>query len=116
VLKSRSRAALLAVALASVALAIGGYQKYWKVWGRYTPEDIAAGKTKPFFANVRLWSYLAELADGEWEARNPNRRRNLTNLVIVAAVPVAVGLVVYWIAAPRRQLRRSAGPVSSGRT
>jgi hypothetical protein len=103
VLKSRARATALAVTLGLVALAVGGWQKYWRVWGRYTPEEMAAGKTKPFVANVRLGSYLAELADGEWEHRNPYRRQNLINLGLVAGVPIVVGLVAFWIAAPRRR-------------
>jgi hypothetical protein len=104
-LRSRSRAALLAVTLALIALGIGGWQKYWRIWGRYTPEEIAEGKTRPFFTNVRLHTYLAELTRDEWESKNPHRRQNLINVGLVTGPAVAVGLLTFWLAAPRRRPR-----------
>ena len=108
-LKTRSRAAVLALTLALVALGIGGSQKYFRVLNPYTPEERAAGMTRLRFQNVRLHAYLLELTSDEWERNSdPHRRENVTNFGLVFAAVAAVGLLTYWLARPRRRPESAA--------
>jgi hypothetical protein len=102
VLKSRARAVALAVAFGLVALAVGGWQKYWQVIIHYTDEDRAAGRNRLAFPHVRLGTFLYRLAT-EDQSNNPHHRRNLINLGLVAGVPVVIGSAAFLVAAPRRR-------------
>jgi hypothetical protein len=109
VLKSRSRAAILAAGLALATLLVGGSIPWWTSYvhdgrGRYPPASLWGGLPK-IFTDDRLSA--------------AQREDNLLLTVGLAGVAVTVGVAAYWVAAPHQRPESAAdyadSPPSPGR-
>ena len=101
-MKSRSRARKWAIGWAIVVLLAGSSLPIWTIHGRYTPEQRARGSTKPFFREVPLWILLADLPRGVvYDVHYTPQNLIITGLLLVLVG--GVGVVVYYVLAPRSE-------------